>query len=411
MATPRDLLSASAREIGALAGGEVWGADEAIDGLEMLNRWLDSLALEPLSIYTRTRSTFPIVANRAEYALGPLAGTASTDIDFSDGFDTDWADVPDGWAGPGTAPAVLINDTTAYQAGGHCVELFPSSGIAGLSREFDCNPGDRVTITFYGYNSDDDGVAGLIVQNRSTFNYLNSDGEWQTDVTFAVLFPQSPDVFGLRTITFNVETADIIGTVQSTVACGLTVTFQSEDGICRVDTFSLTSYGGLTIPRPGRLVAGEVRLVDTNASPDFERELIMFTDQSWAGLQSKSQTSAQPTHWYYEPTYPNGTLTLWPVPTGSGYEIAIYTTTRVPRFETLDDTVSLPDGYEEMIVQNMALRLCPSYKIQPSPLTVKFAADSLAAVKRANYRPKDMAFPASALIGNRGGWFDIRRGW
>jgi hypothetical protein len=409
VATPRDLLSASLREIGVLAGGDAAQFDDANDALNALNRWLDSLALEPLSIYTRTRSTFPVVANRGDYYLGPLAGTASTDNDVSDGFDTDWTTAPDDWSDASSGAGQLINDTTAYQDGGHCVELFPSSGVAALAREFDANPGDRVTISFYGYNANSDGVAGLIVQNTSTDNYLTSDGEWQADVTFAVQFPQSPDVFGLRTITFNVETDDIIGTVQSTVACGLTVTFQTEDGICRVDTFSLTSKGGLTIPRPTRLVAGEVRLIDTNTDPDFEIDLTQFTDDTWAGLTTKSQTSNQPAYWHYEPTYPNGTLNLWPIPTGSGFEIAIYTATRVPRFETLDDIVSLPDGYEEMIVQNMALRLCPSYKVQPSPLTVKFAADSLAAVKRANIRTKDMTFPGGALIGNRP-WFDIRSG-
>ncbi|HET8644058.1 MAG TPA: hypothetical protein VFO85_01140, partial [Vicinamibacteria bacterium] len=88
----------------------------------------------------------------------------------------------------------------------------------------------------------------------------------------------------------------------------------------------------------------------------------------------------------------------------------IYTPTQISRFASLDALVSLPPGYEEMLVSNLAVRLCPSYSRSASPELRAAAVQSKAICKRSNYRPEEMSFGADALIGNQGGGYSIYEG-
>jgi hypothetical protein len=350
------------------------------------------------------------VANRGEYLIGPTAGTAHTDLSVSDGFDTSWTTAPDDWTDASTGAGTLANETSVYQAGGHSVRLQPSSGTAAFEREFSVRPGDRVTITFYGYASQAGGASGLIVRNPATTNYVNSSGAWQADEAFCVTMPDPNDIFALRSFTFNVEGSDVIGTVAGSSPCEILVKFATTTAIARVDTFTLAAKGGLEIARPAKIEAGAARLVDTAQDPDLEIPLTMLNDAAWNRLTLRGTTSAMPSAWHYEPTMPNGTFNLYPVPTGAGLQVAIYVPTQVSQFASLDDTVSLPPAYEEMIVQGLALRLCPSYGRQATPDLVRFASAAEAAVKRTNIKPRETACEAGALIGSRAFVGTIRSG-
>lgn len=116
----------------------------------------------------------------------------------------------------------------------------------------------------------------------------------------------------------------------------------------------------------------------------------------------KMLTSTYPQGWYYNPTFPNGTLSFWPIPTGSGLKAAIYVPTQLVAFTDLGQEALLFPGYENMIVKNLALDLCPSYNRKPHPVLVGNAKESKAAVKRANTRTTEMTFPAGSLVGSRG---------
>ena len=211
-------------------------------------------------------------------------------------------------------------------------------------------------------------------------------------------------------VTFTVETPAIIGAAYTTIRVILfaQVTLSITNWF---DTFSLEAVSQLSVPRPVRAEDVTVNLLDTSVTPAIEMPLGMLTEDGWAGITAKDQTAPWPQRWYYNPTFPYGTLTLWPVPTGSSIQAVVYVKTQLAQFASLDDEVALPPAYERMIVTNLALELCPSYNRQPSPLLVKQAAESMAAVKRTNRRLSDLTFPAGSLIGNSGRrLYDIRVG-
>lgn len=68
--TARDLITATLRSIRVLGVGDVLLAEDANDGLNRLNDWIDSLALERLTIYYVGRTIVPLVSGKQSYTIG-----------------------------------------------------------------------------------------------------------------------------------------------------------------------------------------------------------------------------------------------------------------------------------------------------------------------------------------------------
>jgi len=240
------------------------------------------------------------------------------------------------------------------------------------------------------------------VRNLTTTNYLTASGNWQT-LPDDIFEADAGVSFVEETLTFTVESAAAVGAT----ACTLRVSFRGENtgNTAWFDTFAISATSGIPIPRP--VVVEDVRIVDTSQSPDLELSLTMLTDQAWEAVPQKDLTNTWPTSWYYNPTFPYGTLQFWPIPTSTTLQGAIYVKTQISEFDALSSTVTLPPAYFRALVKNLALDLCPSYGKEPSGLLLKQAADSLASLKRANIKPMDLGFPGGALVGRRRG-YDIR---
>jgi hypothetical protein len=167
-------------------------------------------------------------------------------------------------------------------------------------------------------------------------------------------------------------------------------------------SFTVGAGGNINIARP--VFIRHVNFVDTAMDPDMEFQLPqLLTEDAYARITLKAQTSNYPQVAYYNPTYPLGTLIPWPIPTSATLQWAMYHSAPVAQFAALTTTVSLPPGYQRMLVSNLAIEIAPDYGIQPPPGLIMAASDSKAAVKRANLRLMDMAMDAGALVQYRGG--------
>ena len=172
-------------------------------------------------------------------------------------------------------------------------------------------------------------------------------------------------------------------------------------------TYTVGTGGTVNVDRP--VFLDHVGFQDTSSSPVMEYELSELTDDAYAGLTPKALTSPFPTSWYYNATFPLGALTLWPTPTSATLQGVLYAPAAVAAFAGLTTAISLPPGYEELILTTLALRLATSYGRQIDPGLRERAGEARAIVKRANMRLTDLSFEAGALIGGGGGW-DIRTG-
>ena len=172
-------------------------------------------------------------------------------------------------------------------------------------------------------------------------------------------------------------------------------------------TYTIGPAGNIVIARPVRI--DRVTVIDTAQDPDLETPLHPLTEREYQDIRQKAQTATLPGAWYYNPTYPSGTLDLLPVPTSSGLYMGIYAWTAVPEFATAQETVSLPPGYRRMLVKNLAVELAPSFSRQVGRDLSMQAVDSKAAVQRANVRFVRTRFSAD-VPGVGGGGYDIKAG-
>lgn len=78
MTTPLDIITRAMKDIGALAAGEVPTADEAQDGLDMLNDMIDQWSNESMMVFYRTEIVFNTVQNTVQYTLGPGGSVGAT---------------------------------------------------------------------------------------------------------------------------------------------------------------------------------------------------------------------------------------------------------------------------------------------------------------------------------------------
>jgi hypothetical protein len=58
-----------------------------------------------------------------------------------------------------------------------------------------------------------------------------------------------------------------------------------------------------------------------------------------------------------------------------------------PAAMTLDTVMTYPPGYERMLVDQLALDICPSFGVQPSQALVMSARESKSILKTANHVP------------------------
>lgn len=134
---------------------------------------------------------------------------------------------------------------------------------------------------------------------------------------------------------------------------------------------------------------------DTSLSPVQEISgLPVLTTDQYAGLPLKTMTGTYPTSFYYSPTFGAtgfGTISVFPVPTGSNLQGVIYTPSPVAELTDLNTTLSVPPGYRRFLRLNLALELASAFQAQVPPTLVELAREAKANVKRVNARFEDLS--------------------
>lgn len=182
-----------------------------------------------------------------------------------------------------------------------------------------------------------------------------------------------------------------------------TWTITASDG-----DYTVGAGANVNVARPAHI--DHVNFIDTSTDPDTEYPLVPLTEDGYAAIGQKALTSKFPSHWHYNPTFPNGVLNFWPVPTASTLQGALYAPAAIAKWTSLSTSVSLPPGYERMLVKNLAVELAPQFEREVGQALILQARESKAVVKGANRRLRDLSFDGGALIQGSGGAFDIYTG-
>lgn len=151
-------------------------------------------------------------------------------------------------------------------------------------------------------------------------------------------------------------------------------------------------------------------LILAGSSPAVRTPIEIVDDEWRLSEPVLGTTSAIVTKLYYGPSFPNGSVTLWPKPTTAANLIELMTDSLLSQYN-MTDTLWLPFGYREAVTLTLAELLAPGCGQTASPDLKAQAADARIIVfgnnvSARNIRTRDGGMPG----GRRGGGYSYRTG-
>jgi len=119
----------------------------------------------------------------------------------------------------------------------------------------------------------------------------------------------------------------------------------------------------------------------------------LSSKQEWNNVPLK-HLGSWPFQIYYDPTRPNGTVYVWPVPIQNFFELHFSVPQDVKHFTGTEEiTDFLPGEAEEAIIYNLAARLRVNYQLPPDPGVVALARASLNTLRTLNTQISRLRMP------------------
>lgn len=119
---------------------------------------------------------------------------------------------------------------------------------------------------------------------------------------------------------------------------------------------------------------------------------------SYDSLPGKSDQSEIPSHLYYDPAYPLGTIYAYPVPSAT-ITLKLNHWQTLQSFAALTTDLSLPPGYRWAIENNLAIYLEPIFSVPVPASVVREAATAKADLMRVNNIPLTAVTEVPYIIG------------
>lgn len=167
---------------------------------------------------------------------------------------------------------------------------------------------------------------------------------------------------------------------------------------------ALTGQQMLTIGPTGDIVTTrpikiETAVVDRNG---ITYPVKVIDNEKYDQITYKALAGANTQAVYYEPTYPNGTLYLYPISTGCTLKMRVLNS--VKQFASTSVSIDMPEGYEDALILALAVRMAPSYGKNVNPDTKTAARKAMKAIKITNQVVPTMDLP-DAVMGRSGSSF------
>jgi hypothetical protein len=224
----------------------------------------------------------------------------------------------------------------------------------------------------------------------------------------ALLLNNNLTPVAITSITRSGFVATVTTTADHGASTGQNVTIAGATPAAYNGTFPITVTGlatftylfqGATVSASGTMTA----FVESNASDVVEMPCPVITDDARQWIQIKSLTSPLFTSVYYNPTFFGGlgTIELWPIPTVDTHALVLYRPMQLSTFSSLTAQYQLPDGVDDAIVYNLAIRRAPDYGKIPSPVVIAMAGSTIGTYKRGNVKMSDLPIDPAFTMGTR----------
>ena len=129
----------------------------------------------------------------------------------------------------------------------------------------------------------------------------------------------------------------------------------------------------------------------------------LLTTAKYDSISYKPLTAEFPRFIWYQPDYPDGTLTVYPTPTAIS-TLNFVSLKPLASFSGLTTAASLPPGYEEAIAFNLAVSFGQEFDGASIPAwVIQQAANTKRALKRTNTRVPGLTLPSAVTTSSARG--------
>ena len=125
----------------------------------------------------------------------------------------------------------------------------------------------------------------------------------------------------------------------------------------------------------------------------------LINQQQYNGIAVKTVTSTYPQVMFVNNTFPDTTLTIYPVPTRQ-LEWHFVSVEKLDEPATLATNLFYPPGYLRAFTYNLAMEIAPEFGVEPSPQVQRIAMTSKRNLKRIN-NPDDVMSLPYAIVATR----------
>lgn len=151
-------------------------------------------------------------------------------------------------------------------------------------------------------------------------------------------------------------------------------------------TFNITAgVGTYTIGPTGDWVSSRpisIRNGYTTIS-GIDYPFLMIGDAEFNSISYKAQTGAWPQAANYTASYPNGSITFWPVPVQTS-TATLNLDTPFSSVASLSTSIDLPPGYSKLLKYNLAVELAAEYAVPVPAQVQQIANQTMGNIKVAN---------------------------
>jgi len=163
----------------------------------------------------------------------------------------------------------------------------------------------------------------------------------------------------------------------------------------------LPNFATRTLGPTGDFVGNRPILVDDSTyfrdpSSNISFGVKLINQQQYNGIAVKTVTSTYPQVMFVNMTYPNITMTVYPVPT-KVLEWHIVSVQELTTAALLSTPLAFPPGYLRAFRYNLACEIAPEFGIEPSPQVSRIAMYSKRNLKRINNPDDIMSLPYSIV--------------
>lgn len=157
-------------------------------------------------------------------------------------------------------------------------------------------------------------------------------------------------------------------------------------------SYTMGAGGNFNTTRPVKVVPG-CRFTIANG---VDRQLGVLTDRKqWDEIPYKA-VQAPPQVLFADEAYPLANILFYPTP-DQAYAVYINSYSRLQNVAALTTALSLPPGYEDLLLNGLAVRIAPEYGLEAPVSVQKAYARARRALALINYEMPMLSMPAAVV--------------